>query len=34
MKNELLISDIIKELDAVILKFDTYYTLKNLPYQK
>ncbi len=30
MKNEILINDILKELDEVILKFDTYYTLKNL----
>lgn len=30
MKNEILISDMIKELNQIILQFDTYYTLKNL----
>ena len=30
MKNDILINDVLKELDSLILKFDTYYTLKNI----
>lgn len=30
MKNEILINDVLKDLDELILKFDSYYTLKNL----
>ncbi len=30
MKNEVLINEVLKELDDLILKFDTYYTLKNI----
>lgn len=30
MKNEILINDVIKELNELILKFDTYYTIKNI----
>ena len=30
MKNEILINDVIKEVDALMLKFDLYYTLKNI----
>lgn len=30
MRNDLLISNVLRELDELILKFDTYYTLKNI----
>ena len=30
MKNDLLITDVIKNLDEVILKFDAYFAMKNL----
>ena len=30
MKYEILINDIIKELDSLILDFNVYYTFKNL----
>ena len=30
MKNEVLINEVLKDLNALILKFDTYYTLKNI----
>lgn len=30
MKNDLLINDVLKELDSLILKFDAYYTMKNM----
>lgn len=30
MRNDVLINDVIKKLDSLILDFDTYYTLKNL----
>ena len=30
MKNDLLISDVIKKLNSLILDFDSYYTLKNI----
>jgi len=30
MKNEILINDVIKELNTLILDFDAYYTLKNI----
>lgn len=34
MKDDILISDVVKELDKLILKFDAYYTLKNLEKKK
>lgn len=30
MRNEILINNVLKELDDLILKFDTTYTLKNI----
>ncbi len=30
MNNLVLITDVIKNVDELILKFDTYYTLKNI----
>ncbi len=30
MKNEILMNDVLKELDELILKFDVYYTFENL----
>lgn len=30
MRNDLLISNVLRELDDLILKFDTYYTFKNI----
>ena len=30
MKNEVLINEVLKNLDELILKFDSYYTLKNI----
>lgn len=30
MKNEILINEVLKELGEAILKFDVYYTFKNI----
>ena len=30
MRNEVLINEVLKELDELILKFNSYYTIKNL----
>ncbi len=30
MKNEVLINNVLKELDELILKFDVTYTIKNI----